>query len=112
MVFLLIIASFEFLIAMLPGFIIVLTGKLMTTFWKNHNVHTAGSGRSVKAKRSFETSEITDQSIRRNCLRFLGSKLKMFALRPFEKSVTLLVDTTKRYRRLEAQTVSCLVDFK
>jgi len=39
----------------------MLTGKLMPAFWKNRNVHITGSGRSVKAKRSFETSEIIDQ---------------------------------------------------
>lgn len=104
-------ASFEFLVAMLPGYIIMLTGKLMLAFWKNRNGHIAGSGRSVKAKRSLETSEIIDQSIRRNCLRFLGSKLKMFTLRSFENSVTLPVGTAKRPRRLEAHTVSCLLDF-
>jgi hypothetical protein len=95
-----IIASFDFLIAMLPGYIIVLTGKLMPTFWKNRNVHIAGSGRSVKAKPSFETSEIIDQSIRRNCLKILGLETEDVCFEILRK----VGDTTSRHDETSQKT--------
>lgn len=83
----------------------MLTGELFPTFWKDRNVLIAGSGRSMTAKLSSETSVIIYKSIRRNSLKILGLETEDVCF--VEKSVTVLADTTKRPRRSTDSFVSC-----